>query len=60
MTTITLKSLLIGALLCAASAQAADDLIQMASADGKPIALFKIGDSRCVLIEGQIRCTLDK
>ena len=60
MTTITLKSLLIAALLFAASAHAADDTIQMAFEDGKTIAQFKIGDSRCVLVDGQIRCTPGK
>ena len=60
MTTTTLKSPLIAALLSAASAQAADDVIQMAFEDGKPIAQFKVGDSSCVLVDGQIRCTPNK
>jgi len=61
MTTITLKSLLIAALLsAAANVHAADDVIQMAFEDGKTIAQFKIGDSRCVLVDGQIRCTPGK
>jgi hypothetical protein len=60
MTTITLKSLLIAALLSAASGHAADDVIQMAFEDGKAIAQFKVGDSSCVLVDGQIRCTLNK
>ena len=60
MTTTTLKSLLIAALLSAASAHAADDVIQMAFEDGKAIAQFKVGDSSCVLVDGQIRCTLNK
>ena len=55
--TTTLKSLLIAALLVAASAHAADDAIQMAFQDGKPVAQFKLGDSRCVLVDGQIQCT---
>ena len=60
MTTTTLKSLLIAALLSAASAHAADDVIQMAFEDGKTIAQFKVGDSRCVLVDGQIHCTPSK
>ena len=60
MTNTTLKSLLIAALLSAASAHAADDVIQMAFEDGKTIAQFKVGDSSCVLVDGQIRCTLNK
>jgi hypothetical protein len=60
MTTTTLKSLLIAALLSAASAHAADDVIQMAFEDGKAIAQFKVGDSSCVLVDGQIRCIPSK
>jgi hypothetical protein len=60
MTTTTLKSLLIAALLSAAIAQAAADVIQMEFEDGKPIAQFKVGDSSCVLVDGQIRCTPNK
>ena len=59
-TTKILKSLLIATLLGCAAAHAADDSIQVAMEDGKAIAQFKIGDSRCVLIDGQIRCTLSK
>jgi len=59
-TKIILKSWLIAALLASASAHSADDSIQVAMEDGKAIAQFKIGDSRCVLIDGQIRCTLSK
>ena len=58
MTTKTLTSLLIGALLVAtASAHAADSNIQVAMEDGKTRAQFTVGDSRCVLIDDQIRCT---
>lgn len=54
-----LKNLLIAALLASATANAADQSpIQVAMEDGKTIAQFKIGDSNCKLIEGQIRCTL--
>jgi hypothetical protein len=59
-TTKILKSLLIAALLVAASAQATDNTIQVAIEDGKTVAQFKIGDSNCELIDGQIRCTLGK
>jgi hypothetical protein len=27
---------------------------------GKPVAQFKIGDSRCVLKDDQVRCTIDR
>jgi hypothetical protein len=59
MTTKTLTSLLlIGAVLAAtASAYAAENSIQVAMEDGKTRAEFTVGDSRCVLIDDQIRCT---
>jgi len=57
---LTVKSLLIAALLTCASAYAADSRIQVAMEDGKTIAQFKIGDSRCALVDGQIRCSLGK
>jgi len=60
MRTTPLKGLLSPALRSAARAQAADDVIQMAFEDGKPIAQFKVGDSSCVLVDGQIRCTPNK
>jgi hypothetical protein len=53
-----LKSLLIAALLASAAANAADQSsIQVAMEDGKTVAQFKIGDSECKLVDGQIRCT---
>jgi hypothetical protein len=61
-TTKIVNGWLIAALLaCAcASAHAADNSIQVAMEDGKTVAQFKIGDSNCRLVEGQIRCTLSK
>jgi hypothetical protein len=56
-TTKILKSLLIAALLASATAYADQSPIQVAMEDGKTIAQFKVGDSRCVLIDDQIRCT---
>jgi hypothetical protein len=53
-----LKSLLIAALLVAGAARAADSgNIQVAMEDGKTVAQFKVGDSRCMLIDDQVRCT---
>ena len=58
MTTKTLTSLLIGALLAAAtSAHADESRIQVAMEDGKTRAQFTVGDSRCVLVDDQIRCS---
>jgi len=58
MTTKILTSLLIGAILtAAASAYADEDRIQVAMEDGKTRAQFSVGDSRCVLVDDQIRCS---
>jgi hypothetical protein len=57
MTTKILTSLLIGALLAAASAYADESRIQVAMEDGKTRAQFSVGDSHCVLVDDQIRCT---
>jgi len=56
-TTKILKSLLIAALLASATAYADQSPIQIAMEDGKSVAQFKVGDSRCVLKDDQIRCT---
>ena len=52
-----LKSLLIAALLTAATAKAGESAIRVALEDGKTVAQFKVGDSRCVLVDDQVRCT---
>ena len=57
MTTKILTSLLIGALLAAASAYADESRIQVAMEDGKTRAQFSVGDFHCVLVDDQIRCT---
>ena len=53
----TLKCLLIAALVACASSYAAETPIQVAMEDGKTVAQFKVGDSRCSLIDDQVRCT---
>jgi hypothetical protein len=40
-----------------ATAYADETPIQMAMEDGKTVAQFKVGDSRCVLQNDLIRCT---
>ena len=56
-TTKLLKSLLITALLASAAAHATEQQpIVIALEDGQQIASFKVGDSRCVLKNDQIRC----
>ena len=57
MTTNLIKSLLIAALIASASAQAAADTITVTVQNGKPHAAFKLADSRCVLVDDQIRCS---
>jgi hypothetical protein len=58
MTTKTLTNLLIAALLAGSAAAHADDApIQIAMEEGKAVAQFQVGASRCVLKNDQIRCT---
>jgi hypothetical protein len=58
MTTRNLIKMLIAALLATAAVAHADEApIQIAMEDGKAVAQFKVGDSRCVLKNDQIRCT---
>ena len=56
-TTNLLKSLLITALLASVTAHAAEQqTIVIAMEQGKQIASFNVGDSRCVLKNDKIRC----
>jgi hypothetical protein len=58
MTTKTLTSLLIGALMAAAASAYGDESsIRVAMEDGKTRAQFSVGDSTCVLVDDQVRCT---
>jgi len=58
MTTRTLTQLIIAAVLAgSAAAHAAETPIQVAMEGGKTVAQFKVGDSRCSLIDDQVRCT---
>jgi len=58
MTTKSLTNLLIGALLAvAASAYADEGRILVAMEDGTTRAQFSVGDSQCVLVNDQIRCS---
>ena len=53
-----LRGVAIAALLagsCAAYAQ--ETPIQVAIKDGKTTAQFRVGDSRCLLVDDEIRCT---
>ena len=55
MTAKTLQALLIGALL-ASSAAFADSTIEVNVVAGKQEAKFSIGDAKCVLVDGEIKC----
>ena len=58
MNTKTLTQLLLAIVLAgSAAAYAIERPIRVAIEDGKSVAQFKIGDSRCVLIDDQILCT---
>jgi len=59
MTTKIIKSLLIAALLSVSAARA-EGTVEVVNELGKPVAQFKIGDSRCVLKDDQVRCTIDR
>jgi hypothetical protein len=59
MTTQIIKSLLIAALLSVSAARA-EGTVEVVNELGKPVAQFKIGDSRCVLKDDQVRCTIDR
>ena len=56
MTTKTLQSLLIAALLSASTAFAGNG-IEISTANGSQQAKFSLGDSKCVLVDEAIRCT---
>ena len=51
-----LNSLLLAAMLAGGSAHASD----VATDGTRTAAQFKVGDSNCELLDGQIRCTLGK
>ena len=56
-TTKLIKSFLFVALLASVTAHAADRSIVIALEEGKQVASFTVGDSRCVLKDDQIHCT---
>jgi hypothetical protein len=55
-TTKLLSTLLISALLASVTAHAEQQPIVIALEEGKQIASFNVGDSRCVLKNDKIRC----
>jgi len=53
-----LRGVAIAALLAGSCAACAKETpIQVATKDGKTIAQFRVGDSRCLLVDDEIRCT---
>ena len=54
----TLTQLLLAIVLAgSAAAYAVDRPIQVGMEDGTSVVQFKIGDSQCVLVNDQVRCT---
>jgi len=54
----TLNQLLLGVVLAGSAAvYAIEQPIQSTIKGGERVAEFKIGDSRCALVDDQIRCT---
>ena len=53
------STLMIAALLASSCAAygSQETQIQVAIKDGKTTAQFKVGDSRCLLVDDEIRCT---
>ena len=56
MTTTTLKTVLLAALLSSVSALA-DQTIEVSIVNGKLQSTFSLGDSKCVLVDDVIQCT---
>jgi hypothetical protein len=56
-TSRVLSSLLIAVVFLAGAARAADRTITVVAEDGRTVAEFKVGDSRCVLENDRLRCT---
>lgn len=51
-----LSGVLVVALVTSGMARADDRAIRVTSEHGSPVAQFKVGDSRCVLKDDQVRC----
>ncbi|HTS52175.1 MAG TPA: hypothetical protein VMH26_02785 [Burkholderiales bacterium] len=52
-----LKSLFIVALFASGATWGGDSAVRVSNEQGKPVAQFNIGDSRCVLKDDLVRCT---
>ena len=56
-----LHAVLIAAMLASASAYAADDSNQgTAQQRSTTLAKWKVGDTRCAVVDGQVRCALSR
>ena len=51
-----LNSGLVVALLTSSMVRGNDTAIHVSNEQGSPVAQFKVGDSRCVLKDDQVRC----
>jgi hypothetical protein len=51
-----LNGALVVALLTSTLVRGGDNAIRVSNEQGGPVAQFKVGDSRCVLKDDQVRC----
>jgi serine/threonine protein phosphatase PrpC len=51
-----LNGIVLVALLTSGVARAGDNAIRVSDEQGSPVAQFKVGDSRCMLKDDQVRC----
>ena len=55
-TTSFLTGILFAAVLASGAAHGADDSIKVVAEQGRTVAEFKVGDSRCVLQDDRLSC----
>ena len=51
-----LNGIVLAALLTSGVVLGGDNAIRVSNEQGSPVAQFKVGDSRCVLKDDQVRC----
>jgi hypothetical protein len=51
-----LNGVLVVALVTSSMVRGGDNAIRVSNEQGSPVARFKVGDSRCVLKDDQVRC----
>ena len=53
---LVLNGIVVVTLLTSGVALGGDNAIRVSNEQGSPVARFKVGDSRCVLKDDQVRC----